>query len=553
MLARFDQRQLPGISRLYADFLYAPERLAGLFPAIPAFSPAALRQYAAEGDLERRFPPRRRRQIVDLLAASTPGSHAGAAAKNLESLSRPGAVAVVTGQQVGLFGGPLLTLYKALTAIRLAADLRDAGCPAAPVFWLASQDHDLEEVNQAWLTDGEGEARRIQAALPASANGQPVGEIAFGEELEAALSEWEALAAPATSPAADAATAARPPLARLREAYHPGATFASAFAAALAEWFRPWGLLVLDPLAPGWAALAQPLYLAAFDAAAGLRAALAERDREIETRGYHVQVTQGDTASLLFLQDETHARRLLRRPAPGHGDRWLWGDEPIAATELRRRLEACPQRVSPAALLRPLLQDALLPVLAQVSGPAETAYLAQTAALSPLLGIPAPIPWPRASLTFTDARARRLLERYQLCLEDLFHQPAAELLARASLNPELETSLERLQTGLQAGLEDLLLQLERHDPTLLDAARTAAAKIRHQSDQLAGRVARSIARRNEELRRHAAHLAGWLTPRGQPQERVLNSAAVLARFPHFLERAYEAITPLAADHLVLPL
>ncbi len=569
MHERLDQRRLPGTSRLYADFLYDSERLAGFFPAGPRSIPALLQRVEAL-DLDRRFPLELRRRVAGLLAATFAGFDPGpAAAENLDRLTRPGTVVVVAGQQTGLFGGPLLTLYKALTAIRLARELSDAGRPAVPVFWLASQDHDLDEINQAWLLDRDSELCCVEAGVEPAAAGQPVGEIGFGQGIEAALAEWSERAAPAVVPAMSdsqdspvpaAAAAARAAAAapadaaaRLRAAYHPGATFASSFARLMAEWFAPWGLLLLDPLIRGWEELARPLYLAAFDRAAELRQALARRDRELEARGYHLQVTQAESASLLFLQDGA-ARRLLRRlPDSGEARRWLFGDEPLAAAELRRRLEERPERVSPAALLRPLLQDSLLPVVCQISGPAETAYLAQSSALSALLGVPAPQPWPRASLTFTDARARRLLSRHRLRLEDLFQSPAADLLARASLDPGLEAALSGLQSNLQSGLEALLQRLENYDPTLLDAARTAAAKIRHQSDQLAARIARSMARRNEELRRHAAHLSNLLFPHRQLQERVLNSAAILARNPEFLERVYAALAPSSPDHLLLPL
>lgn len=538
MTDRLDQRQLPGISRLYADYLSTPGQLADFYPAGPAGSIPALLRRSAELDLDRRFPAQRRRRIADLLAATNREYGAGPAAfAHLDLLARPGTVAVVAGQQAGLFGGPLLTLYKALTAIRLAEDLRGAGCPAVPIFWLASQDHDLAEINQAWLLDSEGEPRRIEVALD-SAAGRPVGEIEFGNGIEAARAAWAALAG-------------QEALAWLRDAYHPGATFASAFARLMAQWFEPWGLIMLDPLIPGWAELGLPLYLRAFDGSADLRARLARRESELIARGYHAQVTQAESASLLFFQPGV-ARQLLRR-LPGAGERWLCGDESLDAAELRRQLAARPDRISPSALLRPLLQDTLLPTLCQISGPAETAYLAQTSALAEALATPSPLPWPRASLTLTDARARRLLVRYGLQLESLFQTPAAELLARAALDPGLQESLARLQANLQAGLEDLLQRLERNDPTLLDAARTAAAKIRHQSDQLAARIARSIARRDEDLRRHAAHLAGLLFPRRELQERVLNSAAMLARFPQLLPRLHAAIEPQSFDHLVVSL
>lgn len=190
-----------------------------------------------------------------------------------------------------------------------------------------------------------------------------------------------------------------------------------------------------------------------------------------------------------------------------------------------------------------MLQDVAFPTVAHVVGPAETAYLAQSAVLYQALGVAQPVAWPRARITLLDAKAQRLLQKYDLTLEDLREAPAAELLARRALPEGVEQRAAAMRAGMAEGFAALQRELEQLDPTLLDAAKGAAQKIEHQLTQMETRVARSLARRSGELQAQAQHLDGSLFPNREPQERVLAGAGWLAREPQLLERLHAALDP----------
>ncbi|MGH9476925.1 MAG: bacillithiol biosynthesis cysteine-adding enzyme BshC [Terriglobales bacterium] len=514
------------LTPLFHDYLYDFARVARFYPAAAPFDFDRLAARAR--DLA--WPPDRRAAMAAELARQNPGADAA-----LAEFARPGAGAILTGQQVGLFGGPLLAVHKAMTAVVIAQRLRARGTPAVPIFWLATQDHDLAEVNQAWLLDDAATLHPLRAQFDAAAAGQPVGAL----PLDASVSELLAQAERCTPGDWSA----------VRAAYAPGATLGSAFAGLLRAWFAPWGLLVFDPRqAPAAHALWQPYYLAAFDRQPELATRLAGRATALTAATYHVQVEQTAAASMLFL--EQPEGRLGLRYLEG---KWLLGDSVMDAAGLRQRLAAAPGRVSPAALLRPVLQDAAFPTLAHVVGPAETAYLAQAAVLYEALGVRQPVAWPRARITLLDARAQRLLQKFELSLDDLRATPAADLLARRALPEGIAARAAALLQTVRSGFASLTPELATLDPTLLDAARGAAQKIEHQLAQLESRVARALTRRGGELAVQARHLDNFLFPQRQPQDRVLAAAGVFARAPQALAALHAALDPAHPGHQVIPL
>lgn len=513
-----DQRQLPGVSRLFADYLYDFARVAAFFGQDgAALAPISLAAAAARVD----YPAERRARVAAALEAQNRGWGAGPATlAHLDQLRRPGTVAVVAGQQTGLFGGPLLTVYKAATAVLAAEQLRAQGQAAVPVFWLATQDHDLAEVNQAWVVSADGQLVRLELPAPDAPPQSPVGRVLLGAGIATVLSAF----AQATSASPEA-------MAALAAAYHPGASFASAFARLLTAWFAPWGLILMDPMDQALAAETAPLLAEVVVREDALAASLRQRGKELETAGYHLQVNDAG-AALLFL--ETDGQRQPLRRVPG-GLRA--GDRLFDARELADVLAAEPLRVSPGALLRPLVQDWLLPTAAQVTGPAETAYLAQSAALYAVLGRSQPLRLPRLSATLVDARARRLLEKYHLGVPDIWRlEPqgdAAEALAlhlaRQVLPEDLTAELHAQRDAASRGFAAFSARLGEVDPTLVDFARTAGDKVRHQFEQVEDKLARSLARRQADLARQARHLAGLVYPGRHLQERSWNSAAAAVR------------------------
>ena len=291
-------------------------------------------------------------------------------AQSLEQL-RNGANAVVTGQQVGLFGGPAYTPFKAATAIALAKEATAAGNDHVPIFWLASEDHDFAEINSV-LFPARRELRKLSydSAPP---DAVPVGGLVLDEKITPLVDQaWELLGY------SDA-------MEWLAAAYKPGRTLAQAFQEFYGKVFAAQGLLVLDPAGREAHRLGAPVLAAAIERADELHAALVDRNREIEAAGYHAQVAVGESGSLLFLIDsQTGARVALKRtmasPTEPNG-LWQAGRARYAREDLLEILANEPERISPSALLRPVFQDEILPTSAYVGGPAEIAYFAQSAVL----------------------------------------------------------------------------------------------------------------------------------------------------------------------------
>ena len=275
---------MPHVSSLFRDYVSGPgpsgEDKLGAFYSPFCRDDQWMRHVPAIDDATRQA-------VVGLLREQNREFGAGTAtAANLDRLGE-GAAAVVTGQQVGLFGGPLLTLFKAATAIRLAADASRAGHPHVPIFWLATEDHDFDEVNQATFHTPSGlETLR----LPHNPSpGRPVGNILLGEGILPLVEELRRCLG-------DGSVAEL-----LASLYTPAATFASAFARFLTQLFNEHGLIVIDASARPFHALAANTLRAAIDRADEIHSALIERSKELERAGYHAQVMVGGSSSLLFL------------------------------------------------------------------------------------------------------------------------------------------------------------------------------------------------------------------------------------------------------------
>lgn len=455
-----------------------------------------------------------RNAVADLLTVQNKSWGAGEATfANIEKL-RSGARAVVTGQQVGILGGPLLTLMKAATAVRKAQVASEAGVPHVPVFWMATEDHDLDEVNQATLL-----GKRSVETLRAKFSGhrlEPVGGIVLGDEMEPVLAEAEELLAFA------------PITEVLREAYAPGATLGSAFAKLIAHIFREQGLIVIDAAGREYHALGAAVLRAAIERADELQAALLERTAQLVADGYHAQVLVNDEASLLFLVNEDGARLPLRR----HAGEWKAGSRSYSTDDLLAVLESAPERLSPNALLRPLFQDVLLPTSAYIGGPAEIAYFAQCEVLyKRILGVMTPV-LPRLSATLIEPAVASAMEQHELSFEDTMQSPdaLAQKLAARAMPIEGKRKIAAAGNALDEELKTLLEWMYRTDASLGKSADVSASKMRYQMNRLRRMAANFQLEKETSLRKHADAIANSVFPHETPQERLLNGVHFVARY-----------------------
>jgi bacillithiol synthase len=520
----------PGLSRLFLDYCAGDD--------------SARRFYGHDGALDwqsRPSLPSHWQELVALLAAQNPASSATAA---LESLQQ-GAGVVVTGQQVGLFGGPLFTPFKAATAIARARQATTAGRPHAAIFWLASEDHDFAEINHVTLP-----ARRELRELvyPAgSSSVRPVGPLVLDESIGPLIDQaWELLG---SSDAMDA----------LAESYKPGRTFAQAFADFYGKVFAAQGLLVLDASGRDFHRMGAPVLRAALERADEFHSALVERNRELEGAGYHAQVAVAPQSSLLFLIDEnTQARMALKRQAPSASEPlglWQAGRQKYSTDELLGILDTEPERISPSALLRPVFQDLLLSTSLTIGGPAEVAYFAQSAVLfERILGRMTPLQ-PRFSATLIEPAIGELLRKHELTPERVFsetRESLAQLLAARAIPIDGKRMLANAGNALDGELEVLLGWMRSLDDGMGRSAETAASKMRYQMNRLRRLAANFQLQREASLARHAETISEALYPEGGLQERLHGAAYYFARHGFELaEELVERAAKLCPGHTIL--
>lgn len=533
---------LPHISPLFRDYFsgFAGDGENKLLPFYSSYH---------RGNEWMRHPPamenQQRQTIADLLRTQNLQFDAGLETQaNLDKLAA-GAGAVVTGQQAGLFGGPLLTLLKAATAIRLAADATSAGHPHVPIFWVASEDHDFDEVNQATVFADPNmyTASLHTLRLPENPSpGRPVGTIPLGADILPLIEEMERCIGPGEI------------FDLLESFYTPAATFSSAFGRLLSHLFRKHGLIVIDAAARPFHALAPQILQAAIEHADDLQAALLRRTQQLEAAGYHAQVTVGGSSSLLFLIEETTGIRTALKKIPG--GKWSAGPRQYSEAELLSILRETPERISPNVLLRPILQDNLLPTSAYVGGPAEIAYFAQSQIVyERILGRVTPV-LPRYSATVIEPALTKILHQHQLSLPDVFSSSnaLAQLLGARTMPVEGKRKLAAAGNALERELQLLREWMHSLDQGLGHSADVAASKMLYQMNRLRRLSAGFTLQREQSLQRHAEVLCTRLFPGGNLQERVLAGAWFLSRVgPGFtdllVEQAKTGVCGHAALHL----
>ncbi len=505
---------LPHLSRLFREFTEMRAAPADA-PVRGFYSASPFDDRWKQGTSPRLQPDRG--TMVDLLAAQNRSWNASDPVfQNLEKL-RAGARAVVTGQQVGLFGGPLLMLMKAATAVRKAQVASAAGVPHVPIFWMATEDHDLAEVNQITLLSKDA-VETLHSRFPHHGV-QEVGGLHLGDEIMPVLERVEELLG--FAPVCDL----------LRNAYTPDATLASAFAKLIGGLFGKHGLIVIDASTRDFHRLGATVLRYAIEHADELHDTLAAKSSELEAAGYHAQVLIAKGSSLLFLVNEKGDRLPLRRVLDGSTLTWKAGNRTYADADLLQVLEAEPERLSPNALLRPIFQDALLPTSAYIGGPAEIAYFAQCRPIyEAILGNMTPI-LPRLSATLVDRATGAVMQQHELSLQDVL-QPEMDLLQKLGARAipiEGKRRIANAGNALNEELAQVTHWMESMDTGLGRSAEVAASKMRYQMNRLRRLAANWQIQRETHLAKHAGALSRFLYPDQHPQERLLAGVYLIAK------------------------
>ena len=534
--------RIPQQTRLFLDYLRDPI-------ALRRFYPEAVRNHfdlPARAERVLHAQQTNRDELSDALERMNRNWRASEKTlSNINLLRQADCLAVVSGQQAGLFGGPLYTIYKALSAVKLGECLSQRGMKAVPVFWIATEDHDFEEVATAEFINRDCALDRVKVPLDIHKDGLPVGRVRLDETItEPADNLLKALPQTEFSDELERL---------LREAYEPHQKYGDAFAQLMTALMDRYGLVLLDPLDAQLKRLAAPLYSEAAHRAHEIATALLNRSRELEHAGYHAQVSATETSFPLFLHDENGARHALTRTVAGKYQTKADGDE-HSAKELAAWALREPERFSPNVTLRSVVQDFLLPTVAYYGGSSEIAYFAQTAEVYRVLNRPVTPILHRASMTMVEKHTWRTLERYNIGLIDFFAGPdhVISRVVAEHLGKETSAAFNHTTSTFNGELDALQEKLRHVDSTLADALEKGRRKINYQIDGLRTRFQRAQLARDEAVHRQLMHAFDLLYPEKTLQERRINIASLLARHGRYVvDWIFDAIDLGSNDHHIV--
>jgi bacillithiol biosynthesis cysteine-adding enzyme BshC len=533
--------ELPGINRLFADYVDHFDKLDEFY-GVDYRTPAALLKQlerAASGD----YP---RAELAQILARQNRRWGAGEAVeRQLAALARKDSVAVVTGQQVGIFGGPLFTLYKALTCLTLAESLRaQTGREVVPVFWLAADDDDVAEVNRLTVMSRENELVPFTCVFDTDER-RPVAQVHLTENIENCHRAFRE-AIPDTEFKDEILQA-------LQKAYFAGESLPDAFARWLLLVLGDYGLVVMNPADTEIKRLAISLFEREISGNSPSTAAALHATGRLTALGYTPQVSlRPDRLNLFYVQSH---RFTLERS----NDDFVSTDGALqfSRVELLRRLREHPEHFSPNVMLRPLMQDFLLPSVAYVAGPAEIAYFAQLRGVYQSFGVPMPAVFPRTSMTLVEKKIARVLEKYGLPIQDFWRYSADELIGRAiksEVDDELFNPVAVARDELEYRLAVLKERATTIDPTLGGFIDKEQGRFFHQLEIIEKKLLQAVKRQNEILTQQITKAAYALYPRHHLQERELSFVPFLCKYGRSLvQTLYERIDLRDFRHQVVEL
>ncbi len=516
---------LPDGSTLVRDFIQGESHLSHFFTG--SFrSPSSYQDKLREVD--HRFSRDARESALSFLAPPSDS----AAGKLVDFVDR-GGVFVTTGQQPGLLAGPLYSLYKAISAVKLAEALEPLlKRPVLPLFWIASEDHDWEEVDHTHLLDVDNEIRTFRLPAPEGRARFPLHRIPVDGQIDGVLADFIQ-----TLPQSEFA---EDYLLSIQGSYGVGATLPSGFRKLLQALLSHTPLLFVDGAEAGLKEASLPTLFRELAEAEPHEALLARTSSHLEMDGYHAQVPVLEGGVNLFFEGPAGRDRLYRE---GAGFRLNRAGVSVPGEEIRSRSEADPTLLSPNVFLRPVVESTLFPTVAYVAGPGEIAYYAQLKGLFQAHGIQMPVIVPRHSATLLEAKVGKVLDKFHLApgvLARPFHELAADI-ARDDVPPPVRQALGELRGALGEGTGALARAIQEIDPTLKGPVTHARNAAFGALDEAEKKILQAVKRQNETALEQIEKAQHHIFPLGKHQERVLNPFYYLFRYgPEFLEALFDA-------------
>jgi bacillithiol synthase len=502
------QRGDAGFSQLYVDYLNNYERLSSFFAG--GYTTVADWQRTLDRVTGRTLD---RSTLVRVLHDQNRAVHCGVRTlANIDLLDNQNTVAVVTGQQLGLFSGPLYTIYKIITTLKLSEKL-SSDFPAfnfVPIFWLEGEDHDFDEINNLTVLNAQNELQQFKYFIggqPFEKNPGATGAIVIDETIETLFT---GLSATVTQTEYTAQV-----LELLKGYYKPGATLMESFAGLINRLFEDTGLVLLNANNPDLKALMKPVFKKEFESDSEVSKLIIEKSVELEEH-YHAQIKPKSLNLFMFHKG---GRFPLE---PSEHDYYLKGTrQRYTKDELLQLIDTTPEVFSANVALRPVCQDTILPTVAYVGGPGEIAYFAQLKTVYELFELPMPIIYPRASATILEDKINKVLEKYSLSIPDLIGdldrvlQRISEQVAEVKVDGVFEIMQEKIRAAVVEGS----FGIQQIDPTLKGAVDSTLQKFEQQLQGLKEKTAKAQLQKQEVSLKQIRKAAATIFPNENFQER----------------------------------
>lgn len=531
---------IPGTSRLYRDYVNQKDLAVSLFGNAP-FSQEGLTKIASDV-LQSDY---HRKELAAILARQN--QNWGAAQEALDSckkLEKKDCLAVVTGQQVGMLGGPLYSITKAIHAIKLAKEYEKLlKKPVVPIFWMELEDHDLEEINQVNVKSNGNKFEKIQLSLGKNEQRTPVNGIPLGESLPEFKKELRSLW-PATEFTEDL-------MALINESYSTDGTFADGFAKLFAALLSRKGLILADPSEPALKKRVSSVFAKEISEPLTATTMFRDHDQLISSAQYHSQVTPTNDRLSLFLVDDNEKIRISKK-----GNIYSLGEpaEVMSGEDLLAVAESEPERFIPSVLLRPIVQDTLFPTIAYIAGPSEVAYFAQMKPAYEHFGVTMPMIIPRAGITLMGGNVKRSITKYSIEAQEIFQN--ADSLLKHILNEHVpghaEVLFKMTRNEIGEAIDRLKRELDSGEGNFSQGVQTAKEKIDYHINKLQERYLKELEKKHEVVVRRIENLSMALYPAEKLQERVYSIAEFINQYgPGVMELMFDAVNPTSPSHKII--
>jgi bacillithiol biosynthesis cysteine-adding enzyme BshC len=503
-----DFKRINGTPRLFLDFLEHNEPACQFFRH--DFRDYGSYRRVAE-DIDRVLYNREKLASILLEVASSLKT-SSATLKNIAKLRQANSLCVFAGQQVGLLLGPMYTILKALSAIKLARRLEsELGRPVIPCFWMASDDHDFDEVRTVGLLNRDGECRKISYQPRELASGAPMSDIVLDEQIKIFLSQIDE-ALPDSGFKEEIGQF-------LKEIYQPGVSISVAFAGLFERLMADFGIVPVDPNFPGLKELFIPIFRREITDHAAIFDIFETQSRKIIENGYHRQVHKNSNTLNLFFNSGR------RRNITNDSENYLFDgqNDKYSKDELMNLLENSPDKFSANVTLRPIAQCYAFPTVCQIVGPSEAAYFAQIEPLFHYHGVPWPVVRPRLFSTLIEPHVRKIIQKLGIDFTGLINDRESEVsrVIKENFPPEIQEKAENLRAQIEKPLDDLGLSLKRHDPDSFQAIEHVKRRIDHELNHLSQKLFQAHKKKHDEARQRIYRVAAHLLPCGTYQERVI--------------------------------